>query len=352
MKIFKRLTIGVICIAVVLSFTSCSDTSWVVKSGDNVVTGGMYLGYEMNALMSIFQHKDYNQEIDDPIKQTIDGKDGKTYIKDTALESAKTYLYIENKFKDMGLELSAEDIDNQDKRFNFEWDYYSALFEKNGTSKESYKKLSDNRAKQELIFKTLYSEGGEKAVSDADLLVHFKENYVDINYIEMTTTDDQNKPLPADQIQKIKDKAKAYAQRIKNGESLNKVKVEYQNENIPEGEEKNTIISDDKETKEVLSKNDEYTDADLLKAAFAEKQLDTPVVVEGKEAVFVMVKYDVTRDETNFDKMRTQVLANLKGEEFKTAVKDEVAKLDVTVNSAAVSYYNPSKLTLDTGAND
>lgn len=347
MNTIKKLITAILSLTIILSLTSCGDISWAAKLGDEVVTSGMYLTYQLNAYSGMFQHEDYNGDIDDPMKQTIEGKSSKDYINSKAEEGVRNYLLVESKFKELNLALTDEETANFENQYQFEWGYYSNLYTQNDIGEDSFRKVSLNRAKQQKIFDSIYGKDGTNAVSDADLLVHFKENYTQINYIDLTTTNDSNEPLPAAEIETIKAKAQTYVDRINAGEPFNGPKVEFENENLAEGEEAEEKIPGDDETKQIIQKDDEYYHADLVKAAFEIKEFNKAILVEGKESIFVVVKYDVTKDESSFDEMRPYVLSNLKGDEFTNDMKEEASKLDVTMNSAAVSRYNPKKLSLE-----
>lgn len=347
MKILKKISVLAISLALILSLASCGDTSWVVKSGDTTVSSGMYIAYQLNHFSSMIQHEDFNPEIDDLMKQTIEDKKAKDYVNDKATEDAKTYIAVEEMFTELGLEFTEEELAAQEQQFGFEWSYFGTLYEQNSVGKSSYEKISLNRAKQRKIFDSIYGKGGTSEVPDADLLVHFKENYVDVNVLDLTTTNDANEPLSATEIEAVKTKAQGYVDRINAGESFNTVKVEYENEKLPEGEEKVTEIPDDQESKQIINKEDDAQHADLIKGAFDTKELNKAVLIEGSESMFVLVKYDVTADKDNFDEMRSYVLTNLKGDEFTKTLEERASKVEADVNSASISRYNPKNLSLE-----
>ena len=45
MKLAKRITTFVLALGLTLSMTSCSSTTWAVKSGDDTIPTGLYLSY-------------------------------------------------------------------------------------------------------------------------------------------------------------------------------------------------------------------------------------------------------------------------------------------------------------------
>ena len=49
MKMAKRMVTALLALVMALSLASCSDTSWVVKSGDETISAGVYLSYLFDA---------------------------------------------------------------------------------------------------------------------------------------------------------------------------------------------------------------------------------------------------------------------------------------------------------------
>jgi hypothetical protein len=71
------------------------------------------------------------------------------------------------------------------------WDYYPdmvAYYNDNGISQATYRRYSANQELSKEIFATLYSEGGELAVPDAELKAEYAAKYAHIRYLTVPIT--------------------------------------------------------------------------------------------------------------------------------------------------------------------
>ena len=96
-----------------------------------------------------------------------------------------------------------------------------------GISEKSFTSLYLNSQKRDKVFKTIYSEGGEYAVSDDEIKTYLDENYAMINYIAMELKDGSGNLLKSDGKAEIMSMAESYVERYKNGEEFDALNAEY-----------------------------------------------------------------------------------------------------------------------------
>ena len=96
-----------------------------------------------------------------------------------------------------------------------------------GISEKSFTSLYLNSQKRDKVFKTIYSEGGEYAVSDDEIKTYLDENYAMINYIAMELKDGSGNLLKSDGKAEMMSMAESYVERYKNGEDFDALNAEY-----------------------------------------------------------------------------------------------------------------------------
>lgn len=352
MNILKKLVAVVIVACTALSFTACSDTTWAYKDGDYTVKSGLYLMNLLTAYSSAQTHTDRNADIEDVFKQKLDGKDAKQWMIDEAYEAVAEYFAIEKKFDELGLSFSETDKNIIEQNFKSSWETVSSMFEKNGVGEQSYRLELENRQKRQLIFAKYYDKDGIEAVSDENLIVHFKDNFAAINMFGIKL--EQGEDLTEDQIKKnnqAKESADKLIEMMKKGDkTYNEVYMEYiklQNADLPEDEQKDTTPDKDDETMNVIKKGSEVPTKNVVDTIFNTAKPDgDPILIVDPSGYFLCKRYDVTKQTDKFDEMRAALLGDIKSEDFEKLIKEWVdsTKASMSVNDAAIKRYNPKKI--------
>lgn len=238
----KKITAVAAAAAVMSSMTACGEnTTWGATIDGSDIPAGIFIYYLQSAYYSA-QSKlnEENSASSDAIASTdgttttaavfssqIDGKDAKTWIYDEATKSMQEYAAIEAKFTELGLTITADEKDAAKVYCDQIWDYAGEYYTKMGISEKSYTSLYLNSQKRDKVFKTIYSEGGEYAVSDDEIKTYLDENYAMINYIAMELKDGSGNLLKSDGKAEIMSMAESYVERYKNGEDLDALNAEY-----------------------------------------------------------------------------------------------------------------------------
>ena len=238
----KKITAVAAAAAVMSSMTACGEnTTWGATIDGSDIPAGIFIYYLQSAYYSA-QSKlnEENSASSDAVASAdgttttaavfssqIDGKDAKTWIYDEATKSMQEYAAIEAKFIELGLTITADEKDAAKVYCDQTWDYAGEYYTKMGISEKSFTSLYLNSQKRDKVFKTIYSEGGEYAVSDDEIKTYLDENYAMINYIAMELKDGSGNLLKSDGKAEIMSMAESYVERYKNGEDFDALNAEY-----------------------------------------------------------------------------------------------------------------------------
>ena len=238
----KKITAVAAAGAVMSSMTACGEnTTWGATIDGSDIPAGIFIYYLQSAYYSA-QSKlnEENSASSDAVASSdgttttaavfssqIDGKDAKTWIYDEATKSMQEYAAIEAKFTELGLTITADEKDAAKVYCDQTWDYAGEYYTKMGISEKSFTSLYLNSQKRDKVFKTIYSEGGEYAVSDDEIKTYLDENYAMINYIAMELKDGSGNLLKSDGKAEIMSMAESYVERYKNGEDFDALNAEY-----------------------------------------------------------------------------------------------------------------------------
>ncbi len=182
-------------LGIAASFTGCSDTTYGLIVNDTKVPAGIYIYYAMQAHDSALSMlKDENPDFDTAdtaaVKaSTIEGVDTVTWIQNKATDLCATYVAVEEKFTELGLQLDDEAEANIDDMVEYTWSYYKDFYETNGVSENSYRKLVTSSYKTEEVFLYYYGTEGELGASEEELKEFYIENNMRAEIIKMQKLD-------------------------------------------------------------------------------------------------------------------------------------------------------------------
>ena len=171
------------------SLYSCSDTSYVMTVGDSKINAGIYIYNELTEMSYQMTMMYYQKGIKkDYFNQKVDGKAFDEYLSDYALTATKEYAAVVDKFNELGLTLSDEDIKSINDSISSTWDSQGEFYESEGISKESVKLALKGSKMREELFDHYYAEGGEEAVSDDEMVKYLDDNYLRYKSISFAKT--------------------------------------------------------------------------------------------------------------------------------------------------------------------
>ncbi len=366
----QAVKIGSLLLAILMVFSAvfasgCSlQKQWSYKTSDKELAIGVYI-YNLDvayqqALEYAKKLDDYDGTNDKWLDLEITDDDGNTavarqWMKDKAEELTLTALAVEKGLKDEGATVDSATLQAADEQAKTNWNVgpyanygyvmpMSKELEPHGVSFDSYKyAASEVPAMQQVLFNTLYEKGGSQEVSDAELEKFFNENYVDYGYLSAnlyeSSTDEagttNNVALSEDAIKQITDKFDGMVKDLNSGKAFDDVTKAYTE---AEGLSTDSVVNNTE-----LLKN--FSAGDELKAEI--EKLDsgkaaTVKVGEGDSAmIYLVYKKDITaiaKDYLESASNRSEVLTNMKTDDFKTYIKDLIKELKYEKNAAVDSY--------------
>ena len=402
MKILPRIGAGVLCAALACSLASCKDTTWSYKVEDTTITSGMYITFQLNAYMDAQgKTEDSSKSV---LEQKIEDKNAVEWINEEVLKAAKSYVAVEKKFNELGLELSESDKNKINTQLENMWSYYQSIYEPNGAGKQSLKKVLQNSYKSNLIFQKYYDKDGLEAVSDADLIKELTDKYALVKYIQMPMKDASGNKLKTEGKAELKKKADAYVARLKKGEKIDDLIKEYEDilekeqadasgtssdasstgsgsasssassatssaaatstpvssdtssavsSNTSSGTSSNAAASGSGETEEETTDPNEvmiYKENETLTQKFKDgifgAAIGVPTVVEDDENYYVTIRYDLSKNEKRFADYRDTLLRNLKSDEYEEKLDTWSKDYKVETNEASEKRYTVQKIKL------
>lgn len=222
----KKILAGAAALAVALSCTGCSDTSWGAKAGDTEYRAGIYIYHAMNAY---FDAESKKAETDtDVFTATIDDMPAKDWMAKETEKNLRNQAAIDAKFAEMGLELDEYSTAYADYMVEQMWSQYGDMFEDYGIGKESYRDVYLNSIKRDEIFMKYYnSEDGITPVSEEDIKAHMLDNYSRVKYIAFNLKDADGNLLKSEGKAEVMKMAEDYLARAESGEDFDALIAEY-----------------------------------------------------------------------------------------------------------------------------
>ena len=160
-----------------------------MTAGDSKINAGIYIYNELTEMSYQMTMMYYQKGIKkDYFDQKVDGKAFDEYLSDYALTATKEYAAVVDKFNELGLTLSDEDIKSINDSISSTWDSQGEFYESEGISKESVKLALKGSKMREELFDHYYAEGGEEAVSDDEMVKYLDDNYLRYKSISFAKT--------------------------------------------------------------------------------------------------------------------------------------------------------------------
>jgi hypothetical protein len=343
LKSSKKLVALMMALVIMVSTAACStDKSWALKNDSFTAPIGTYIYY----LYYSYQDADSKKpDASKPVlEQKIDGKDAEAYIKEKALNYTKMLFVLDDKMKELGLTLTAQETKTISETTESQWQQASSTFEKYGVSKNSFNLVyADYSIKSQKIFNGLYGKNGKKAVSDADLKAYFEKNYTDFNFIYAplytAKKDGSSAALTDADKAKLKKEFDGYAAEVKTGK-----KTMQQAADAYKASSKQTTDQLQSGTAPLDSSRDSYP-AEMVTLLKSMKAGEVKTA-EISGAYMIIAKNDITKKtagELGKEETRNSLLAKYKGEDYSKEMEKLAAEYtNVTVNQKALDSYKPS----------
>ncbi|WP_444658882.1 hypothetical protein ACRQV7_15145 [Caproiciproducens sp. R2] len=342
LKKSKKVVAAVLAVAMIAGMTACkSDKSWAMKNDSLTAPIGVYI---YNLYYAYQNAQSLATDSSKPLlEQKIDGKDAQAYIKEKALNSTKALFVMNDKMKELGLSLTADETKSISSSTDSQWAQASSTLEKYGISKNSFNlAYSDYYTKYQKVFTALYGKGGKKEVSDADLKAYFEKNYTDYSYFlkPLYSTDANGSTVMITEAEQaaLEKEFNGYAADIKAGKMTMQQAAD-------------AYKTSSKQTTDQLQSGTEILDSnsgfptDFI-SLFSSMKPGEVKAAEISGTYMVAMKNDVTKKtagQLGTESTRSSILAQLKGQEYSDEIEKEAAAYtSVTLNQKAIDSYKPS----------
>lgn len=406
-KIIKRFLAVLTAAAVAASLSGCMDNGYIMTVDGMEIRNGVYLSLLQTSIGLANEKLDEQEAEDDTDENTdessdtaseaeedddaifekmIDGKSYSDWIIDDARAGVLRFVGIQRECEKYGIALSDEEAAEITASLKEQWEdttisYYGLgyanwgeYYESMGIGFDSMKELSLVDELNEKLFLHYYDEGGDWAVSDEDFKKAADEQYAAYNLMTLQYLDYKGDILITDaEMQEVKDRANNYAERINDGESVIDVMYDYylliaQNDARKNAEESYSEenadgltmeeyvekaveevsverADDESEFDEFISKSDSMLTDELTDFIFGLATDGKAYVYEGTTSAYVVIRKPVTDLENWELYYRTDVLREMKGDEFDSKMDIICQNFDVVQNDYLVNTkYSPKKI--------
>lgn len=352
-KIVKKITAAALAAVMMVTASACNlyseDNLWAAEKGEYNLSIGGYIYYLRSAYAKAAEKVSTESEV---LKSKIDDVNAEEWIRADALESINKFIYVNEKFDELGLSLSDEDKDTMETNTDVMWSWYGNAYETYGISRDSFNTVyNDYSTKYTKIFEHLYGKDGEFAVSDEELTKYYEENYY--NYatitLPMTETDEEGNTIQKSDEDKeaIKKDLEDMIEDIKGGKNMQQVAAEYTGSKVELTDQTIYATADGKIS-------DASTTVQNLAVSLKEGEISDVTEIGTSSYCFVMRLpiSDLSKDVVSDDEERVSVLSYMKSEEFEDYVIEKANEISgITFNDSAMKKVNISSFAADGNKN-
>lgn len=377
MSLKTKILSFIMAVGIAFSFSSCADTTYAHIINGDKVPSGVYLGYLVQAYMEGSQK--VTDTAADPYTQQIDGVDFKQWVKNRAYEITTKNAAISILFKENGCEFTDTDKATIDSYNNAMWSYYGALYEENGTSKASLRKISEIDYMYNILFKKLYDTGGSKEVAEDTIKTYYADNNILVKQIAFSFLKPDGTQRTEAELAELKATAEKYMARANKGEDMDKLIKEYNDavaaesssessssassassaeSSSAQGSSSESSAVSSSESSSATSSNEEVNpnfvlidknnttslSTDTIALYQALKAGKTEIVTITDTSYNVVMRYDILAEKEVYNKNRFSMLYAMKKTDFEQIITDKTATLDVVTNERSIKRYDPEKI--------
>ena len=344
MKPFARRAAAFLLAAVMaVSLAACQlPIKWIARTDEEEYPVGLYLLALMDSAgeaSTLVEHPEGNV-----YAQEIDGVMVPDWIDQRAQDEMRQLAAIRSKFREMGLSFTEEEQSFMDQSFAIQWMYYGQSLQNSGVAEESFRLSVETEEMRQKLFDTIYGEGGEKEIPEADLRAVYDENYVKVSYMQfsLTTMNEEGESVADEEAKAAADEflAKVRDQGVDFYEAISDYEASIATEDNPaethEGGEHDAYL-------DVRSAADagltEETATELKNAAVGDI-----VVYETEDVMMVFQKLDHVADEEGFQQYVPTIMEELKGDEFQETVESWASEIGLEFNESRLKDYTAEEL--------
>lgn len=284
--------------------------------------------------------------------------DGKTY-NDSFKESAKDNLLdgfiIKDKFKELNLSLSSDELKSIDDKFSA-FNDNTILRTELQESQAVFKKNFEQEQMGQSIVNKLFGSGGEKEIKDADVKNYFDENYVRAKHILIKTTkldeaSGYENVLSVEGLAAAEKSANDLYDKAKKGENFENLARYNSQDGTPDSID-NTTPKPETFTYSnngLLTENNGYTFtkdqmAKEFETAAFEMNIGEVRLVKTTYGYHIVKKYDINEKPEIYEKMIASVKNRLTNMKMQDQITEWAKNYQITVDDKILETYSLNKL--------
>lgn len=356
MNILKKITAMLLVAIMALTVIGCHPKDELAVTIDGqTYTSGYYMCALVNAYLEA-QQKVYENLTDaeksstdlDFFKKKIDDKSFTDWTKDRAIESLKEISHYKTLCKENKLEISTEELNNAKQYANIYWSSYgySAIFEPNGVSQETYTNYTVDNSYSGLYFEHLYGKGGDKEIPEEQIKEKLYKDFILANVLEVTFSEETDA-----QKKEIKEKFETYKKDLeKKSKTFEEIYKDY-NKITEEEKKEDTKEEENTESKpldiyaSVLGAEGTGYEHAFYKEINELKVNEIKLIEKENNAGYVLaIKKDIESDPYYLETLDMNIRYLLKNDEYMENMKKEAAKLEADINKYAVNRFKVNKI--------
>lgn len=346
-KAFAALLAAALC----LSFAGCysENKTWAARKGDTTLPIGGYIYYLNNAYSEAMEKVPSGEEV---IKSTIEEKDAETWIRERAENYLKAFYYVNDKFEELGLELTEEDNASIDSNTESFWSFYKSGLESIGIAKDSFQTaFTLHNTKLQKLMYAMYGKDGELELSEDDLKAYVTENYYNYQYFSapLSTTDDEgeSQDLTDEEKTDLKAKLEAYVESVNKGDmTLEEAATDYAEKELGSAD-KSTFSSPSPVQIDNLNES--------VRTGIESVKDNEAVFVETSSSYLVIYRLPIAdgfADMVAEESGRNSVISAMKGTEFSDYVLEQAKSIEgLEINQTALKSIKLSTMINDDNKN-
>ncbi|MEE1198944.1 MAG: hypothetical protein U0K54_07365 [Acutalibacteraceae bacterium] len=352
-KNVKKITALVLALLLCLVFTGCHKKGEIAvkvsyEDYKDEFTSGFYacalLYADMEGQQKVSQSATEEQLSSanfDYLKQKIDGKEYKDWVKARALEMCKE-VFAYKVLCEMNKVQTADTLASASEFAASYWtSYYSEIMTPNGVGLETFKDYSAYQEYATAYFGFLYGEGGTKEVPKEEINKFLKEKYAYVNVLSLDIS-----TLKEEEVEEKEKEYNKYLARLKKGENFGKIYAEANNEQYTANKNDSGIFNNDKATvwgaKDTMYDNDYFNNVAGLKNGQAKV---FKVDDENGKYLILVVKGDIMqKGNTSLETLKDNVRHELKDDEFEKEITEFVKKITLNEVKFATKPFKVDKI--------
>jgi len=382
MKSLRKWAALALCGAMLLTGCGGGDATWAYEQGGEKMPVGVYIMGMVEDYGKVWTDIRNEGNIEtikskDVMDYQVDGQAGSAWISAHAQQRVLEYYGAAKKAGEIGLELTEGELGNVKSSAASIWnggmrDYirqYDAYgmpasaeqflmrldqeqLEASGVALASLEQYITGQMLRSALFNKLYGSGGEREVTQEQLLETYSTLYAKANTLTVYKKFAyEGEELSEESVQAnavSKSLTESYLERVKNGETIEDLQYEYDLMRAQESEEGEAATEEVTEYEPgslaflfPLTGTMGPADEAVAAAAYGE-----PIMAEDEYAFYVLSRIDISQDVEGMEQYKSSLLWKMKQEEFEADLATWGAEAGFTVNQSAIDKYTPSKLKL------